>query len=256
MVTLTGIDTDGDGLDNRFDSLNSTTNLKGTSYRMGNGGSFTGDATPGSRTPVQKTYSWQSDRDWRFSGIVLLTEMLQLKAMQQANKVVLSWTILSATDVDHFEVERSPDNEHYETAGILSETIKAKEKHQVSYTDDISSVTGSILYYRIKVINKISGGKMSNVQVVRRSTSPTGMEIIPNPVADHLSVNFNAAKSCQVTIMIVDNTGKTVLTQKQNVSKGSNTIVLTGLSRFSNSVYSLKLMLDDKVFTGNFILKN
>lgn len=40
-VTLTGIDTDGDGLDDRFDNLNSS--HKGTSARMGNGGSTTGD---------------------------------------------------------------------------------------------------------------------------------------------------------------------------------------------------------------------
>ncbi|MBK6633326.1 MAG: hypothetical protein IPG38_02490 [Chitinophagaceae bacterium] len=45
LVTLTGLDTDNDGLDNRFDSLNSVTNLKGTSYLMGNGGIFVGDPT-------------------------------------------------------------------------------------------------------------------------------------------------------------------------------------------------------------------
>ena len=59
LVTLTGLDTDGDGLDNRFDSLNSVTNIKGTSYRMGTGGTFTGDAAPGSRTTVQKKYQYK-----------------------------------------------------------------------------------------------------------------------------------------------------------------------------------------------------
>jgi uncharacterized repeat protein (TIGR01451 family) len=256
LVTLTGIDTDGDGLDNRFDSLNSTTNLKGTSYRMGNGGSFAGDATPGSRCTVQKTYSWQPDRDWRFNGIVLPVETLQLNAAPQGNKVLLNWTIFSGTEIDHFEVERSPDNEHYQKVGSLSATVKLKEQQQFAYTDDISNVAGSILYYRLKVINKPSGSKMSNVQVVRRSTPSLAMAIIPNPVSDQLSVNFDAEKAGTITVLIVDNTGKTILSQRQNVSKGNNSVALTGLSRFSNGVYRLKLMVDDKLFTGNFILKN
>ncbi len=255
-VTLTGIDTDGDGLDNRFDSLNSTTNLKGTSYRMGNGGSFSGDATPGSRTTVQKKIPSQPDRDWRYVGSVLTAEVLQLKAVQQENKVQLNWMILSATVVDHFEVERSPDNEHYEKIGDLPGPFSAGVLQQFSYTDEISKVPGSILYYRLKVMDKPTGSKMSNVQVVRRSTPSLPMTIIPNPVTDHVNVNFDAGNAGKVTVMILDNAGKTMLTQKQDVRKGNNTIVLTGLSRFSNGVYRLKLLMDDKLFTGNFILKN
>ena len=73
-VTLTGLDTDGDGLDNRFDSLTSVLNIKGTSYRMGNLGSFTGDAAPGSRTTVQRTMISQTDRDWRFTSFVRIAK--------------------------------------------------------------------------------------------------------------------------------------------------------------------------------------
>jgi uncharacterized repeat protein (TIGR01451 family) len=66
VVTLTGIDTDGDGLDNRFDSLTSVINIKGTSYRMGNNGIFIGDPAPGARCPVQRTLAIYPDRDWRY----------------------------------------------------------------------------------------------------------------------------------------------------------------------------------------------
>lgn len=40
-MTLLGIDTDGDGLDDRFDNNNSS--AEATSARMGNGGSTSGD---------------------------------------------------------------------------------------------------------------------------------------------------------------------------------------------------------------------
>ncbi|RYF46957.1 MAG: hypothetical protein EOO38_13100, partial [Cytophagaceae bacterium] len=70
-VSLTFLDMDDDGLDNRFDSLISILNIKGTSYNLGTGGSILGDLFPGTRAPVQKTFAYQTDRDWRYTGYVL-----------------------------------------------------------------------------------------------------------------------------------------------------------------------------------------
>ncbi|MBK8608418.1 MAG: hypothetical protein IPL84_00230 [Chitinophagaceae bacterium] len=69
-------------MDDRFDSLNSVTNIKGTSYLMGNGGSFTGDPTPGSRTTVQRTNAPQPNRDWRDVGFVLPVQFWSFLRLQ------------------------------------------------------------------------------------------------------------------------------------------------------------------------------
>ena len=53
---------------------------------MGSGGTFTGDATPGSRTTVQRTISTQPDRDWRFVGYVLPVQFLNFTGTQNNNK--------------------------------------------------------------------------------------------------------------------------------------------------------------------------
>src|SRR4029079_18800073 len=123
-VTLTGLDTDGDGLDNRFDSLNSVTNVKGTSYMMGNGGSLIGDASPGSRGTVQKKTPGQVDRDWRFVGNILPVQFLQLTGVLQSNHVSLNWTVIASKEVDRFEVERSTDNSNCINTGTVSQTVK------------------------------------------------------------------------------------------------------------------------------------
>ena len=73
-VTLTGADTDGDGLDNRFDANNSS--VEATSAYMGNGGTTSGDPTPGSITTVQHTWiadglGCPTERDWRCVFYVL-----------------------------------------------------------------------------------------------------------------------------------------------------------------------------------------
>lgn len=254
LVTLTGLDTDGDGLDNRYDSLNSTTNIKGTSYMMGNGGSTSGDATPGTRAPVQKQTVGQLDRDWRFVGIVLPVQFLNFTGVALANNVNLNWTIITAKEIDRFEVERSTDNTVYGKVGIVKQPVLLNQPQNFGFVDDISNVNSEIIYYRLKVIGKANEIKYSNVLVVRRVTTKTPVTIMPNPANDFISVRFFAEKESDVTIKMMDNLGKTVFMQKQKVSKGNNTIQLNSLTRYQTGVYNLQVFVNDDITTTKLIL--
>ncbi|MGC4100204.1 T9SS type A sorting domain-containing protein [Ferruginibacter sp.] len=254
-VTLTGVDTDGDGLDNRFDSLNSVTNVKGTSYRMGTGGTLTGDATPGSRCTVQKKTVGQINRDWRFVGVVLPVEFLSFSGLPKQNTVLLNWSIIATKDIDHFEVERSTDNSSYAYVGIVNDAVQLNEPQSFSYTDDISGITNEIIYYRLKVIGKAGEIKYSNVLVVRQAQVKAPVSIVPNPASDFVLVRLTAEKESLVTLRLVDNLGKTVLQQQQRVFKGNNVLQLSGLSKYSAGVYSLQLLMNDEVVTQKLILE-
>ncbi|MBL7702385.1 MAG: T9SS type A sorting domain-containing protein [Ferruginibacter sp.] len=258
LVTPTGLDADGDGLDNRYDSLNSTLIVKGTSPRMGAGGSFTGDATPGARTPVQRTMipPFQVDRDWRFAGFVLPVQFVKLAGQLQANdKVPLSWTIIATTPVDRFEVERSTDNRNFIKAGTVSQTVNLNVQQTFNFTDDVSSVSKEVIYYRIKVIGKAGEIQYSNILVIRKqqSAKPT-LTIAPNPANEYVSIGFYADKETDITIRLLDESGKMVLVQKQKVSRGSNTLQLTGLSKYSNGNYMLQVFINDEVITQKLVL--
>lgn len=127
IVTLTGPDTDGDGLENRFDSLNSVTGIMGTSCMMGLNGSLSGDVTPGAKATVQKQTAGQVNRDWRYNGTVLPVQFLSFTGSGQNNQVLLSWAILASKDIDHFEVERSFDNTTYIKVGALYDSVKLNQ---------------------------------------------------------------------------------------------------------------------------------
>jgi hypothetical protein len=253
-ITLTGLDTDGDGLDNRFDSLNSVTNIKGTSYNMGNGGSTVGDATPGTRSPVQKKVPAQLNRDWRFVGVVLPVQFLDLTGVLQSDHVLLNWTVIASKEVDHFEVERSTDNSNFIKAGTVSQLVKLNEAQNFAFTDDITGVNKDIIYYRIKVIGKAGEIQYSNILIVRRQQSKTIVSIMPNPANDYVSVIFFAEKETDITIRLIDNLGKIIMLPKQKVVKGNNTLQLHGLSKYSNGVYSLQLFVNDEVVTQKLVL--
>jgi hypothetical protein len=254
LVTLTGLDTDGDGLDNRFDSLNSVTNLKGTSYKMGLNGSVIGDATPGARAPVQKKVPAQIDRDWRYVGTVLPVQILAFAANTQNIKVLLNWTIQTAAAIDYVEIERSLNNSTYTKSGTITDAVKLNEPQSFGFTDDIGAINSDVIYYRLKVIGKAGEIKYSNVLMVRRSQTKTALNIAPNPAYDYVSIKFVAEKAGGVTIRLVDNTGKTVLQHNQQASKGSNSIQLNNLGKYSSGVYSLQVLINNEMVTQKLII--
>jgi len=255
-IRITGVDTDNDGLDNRFDSLNSTTIVKGTSYRMGTGGSFTGDATPGSKCTVTRKYPSNTDRDWRFVGTVLPVQFLQLTGVLQSDRVTLNWTVIASKEVDRFEVERSTDNANYGMTGTVSQPVLLNQPQSFSFLDDVANVNTSVIYYRIKVIGKNGEIQYSNILVIRKQQSKTLITVMPNPARDYFSVVFFSEKDSDVTLRMIDNLGKTVLVKNQHVSRGSNTMQFQGMTKFSNGVYSLQLFVNDEVITQKLVIGN
>jgi len=256
IVTLTGLDTDGDGLDNRFDSLNSVTNIKGTSYRLGTGGTYTGDPTPGSRTTVQRKIATNIDRDWRYVGTVLVTEVFALNAVLQTNNTNLNWTILTGEKIDNFEIERSTDNVNFTRIASMNQTVKINELQSFSYKDDIAKVNEDMIYYRIKARAATGKYTYSNVVLIRKAGMNIPLTLMPNPASDKMVLSFYAENPDEVNIRMIDNTGKVVFTQKQKAVKGNNVIRLTNLSRFSNGSYSMQVQVNNNLLTQRFILLN
>lgn len=254
-VTLTGLDTDNDGLDNRFDSLNSVTNIKGTSYMMGNNGSLTGDATPGTRSPVQKKFPAQLDRDWRYVGVVLPVDFLQFTAVDKGNTVDLHWTIRTPLAIDHFEVERSTDNNNFIDIGRVSGTTQLNSAQGFRYTDYTAAIGSDILYYRIRVIAVTNEGKLSEVLMVRKTNSGQSLSISPNPASDHVTLRITAEKASVATIRLIDNAGRVVLQEQHKIKTGINTITWNGINKYGSGIYYLQVMMNDSLLAEQFFIR-
>lgn len=255
-VTLTLLDTDGDGLDNRFDSLTSTINIKGTSYNMGTGGTGSGDVSPGGRTPVQKTQAAQLDRDWRYVGYVLEAEVLEFTGKSQINNAVLNWSVISSVNIDRFEIERSTDNMIFEKVNTVSGNFSLNERHGFTLDDNIGLIKSEFIYYRLKIIASNGQVKFSNVIVIRKYINKTMVNIQPNPAANSTTVSFSAEKEGEVTIRVIDAIGKSVMVNTQKVYKGNNAVLLNNLSRFNDGVYTVQLIINGEVVTKKLIIQN
>ncbi len=256
LVTLTGLDTDGDGLDNRFDSLNSVTNVKGTSYRMGTGGTFTGDATPGSRCTVQKKIATNIDRDWRYVGTVLANESFDLNGTYQDNTAFLGWTILTAEKINYFELERSTDNISFIRVGVLNKTVSTNAPQSFSLKDDVSKVANDVVYYRVKAVAVTGSYSYSNIVALRKPLMHIPLTLMPNPAGPEIALSFYSETAEEVTIRMIDNHGKVMFTEKKKIVKGNNTVRFSNLARFPNGAYSMQVQVNNGVLSQQFILFN
>lgn len=259
VTTPLGTDADGDGLDDRFDLINSTTNIRGTSLYMGTAGSMTGDPTPGTRATVQRTLASGGcafERDWRCVSIVLPIAHLQLNAADNNNIVSLNWSIMSSLSLSLFEIERSTDNVTFQKIGTQAANIRLDQMEQFSNSDNISGINTAVIYYRIKVIAQNGQVKYSNVVAVRKGKMIAPFTISPNPASDVASVRFYAEKETLVTISIKDITGKQVYLQKVKAMKGNNILPLTNLTKYSDGVYHVQLLIDNDVQSAKLIIQN
>lgn len=255
-VTPTGLDTDGDGLDNRFDSLNSVTNIRGTSYMMGTSGSVTGDPTPGTRSPVQKATVPQPERDWRYVTFVLPLQYFEFSGTESKNNVTLNWAVLSNIPLSVFELERSTDNQRFESLHTQPADVKLGELKNFNGFDFIGNIVGDKVFYRLKVIAQNGQVRYSNVILIRKTNSNMPATIQPNPANDFTVVQFMAQKAGVMLISIKDNLGKTVFSTKLNAQKGSNSITLSGLTRFSSAVYHVVMQMNEDVTSKKLIIQH
>jgi len=258
-VTLTGLDTDGDGLDNRFDANNSS--VEGTSAYMGNGGSTSGDPTPGSITVVQHTWiadglGCTSERDWRCTFYVLHCDITTFRAALHNQLVRLDWTVLCRQEVDHFIVQRSTDRNTFTTIGTVEGRPVVNESESYFLADNnIASLNTEIIYYRL--ISVSSGGqrKISNIITVRKSSGMVNdMQVLPNPVKDQLQVLVTITASGLAEIVVLDVNGRVLMKNKEILQSGSNTLTYHQVADLPSGVYYVRLSTGETVLTKRFSL--
>lgn len=246
-VTLTGLDTDGDGLDNRFD--NDNLSAKGTSAYMGNGGTTSGDAAPGSITTVQHTtavWGCTSERDWRCTPYVLSCEFLAVTASINNTTVNLKWDALCRQEIDYFIIERSTDRSTFTQVGTVTGRPTVNEVEKYNTTDDVSSIQSITIFYRIKAVMKSGRANYSTIVPVRKQgMNNVIVQLMPNPAKDMIQVVVNSRVSTKATVSIVDAAGKEIYRFKENLMIGNNTLTYSQVALLPSGLYYLRLYNDE-----------
>lgn len=218
-VVLTGIDSDGDGLDNFFDANNSSN--EGTSAYMGTGGSTSGDPTPGSITTVQRTSnsSCGTQRDWRCAAFLLQCNQITLKGKAVEKKVVLEWTSECNQQPEKFELERSFFGNAFERIA----TIHANAENSYKHTDDLKTISAKTVYYHVVAVN--GSGSKTISQVISFTLDPGNLNTVKlkaNPVNESVELIVTAISNIEIEVALYGASGNRIKTWQAKVNKGDN----------------------------------
>ena len=241
VITLTGIDTDGDGLDDRFDADNSS--VKGTSLYMGNMGSSVGDASPGSFTMVNKCNTSAAERDWRFLPYILKVNYHDIKASLRNGGGLVQWTVSCDRTLNYFIVQKSSDGVNYHEISTVSAGGLLLQQHSFEFFD--TALGSSKAYYRIIAVDLHNQQQQSHA-VMLRSTDKDEALVYPNPSYGKIFVSIESARETIAFMKLSDAKGKTILQQKQSVNSGTSVAELNSGFKLAPGLYFLEVTIGDK----------
>jgi Secretion system C-terminal sorting domain len=159
------------------------------------------------------------------TNVVLANELTSFNASKQNNQVNLSWLTATEKANESFSIERSKDGKNFSAIGQMKGAINSTVSKEYAFTD--ATPLKGINYYRLKSTE--IGGKTSYSNVVSVSLMDKNNKtfVYPNPVAQTaLRMEHEAIADGDLSIRIMDITGRVVQSEKRAVSNGSNIISL------------------------------
>ncbi|MBC7687315.1 MAG: T9SS type A sorting domain-containing protein [Aquabacterium sp.] len=116
--------------------------------------------------------------------------------------------------------------------------------------------TGTVTFYRIKIIEKNGAVKYSNTVVIRNSITATSAPFIfPNPAKDEVWLSLVSPTKTSLNIFVNDIAGRYIKTVKVNVNQGANLISLHQLALQPAGVYIINIAGNNATATQKLMLK-
>ena len=189
------------------------------------------------------------------SNSTLPVTLLNFSAAYRNGVTALSWETENEVNFSHYEIERkSETGSDYIT--IASKQANGNTGRSVySSSDNISSLTDAVVYYRLKMVDVDGKFTYSNVIMVRKEKKNlSGISLSPNPVisSTNATVRFDASRAAVVNLRIVDMAGRQVLAQQNNVTEGTNSIQVNNLNRLQPGLYIIQLVNGNELSTFKF----
>ncbi|MCB9055427.1 MAG: PQQ-dependent sugar dehydrogenase [Chitinophagales bacterium] len=180
------------------------------------------------------------------SNITLPVHLITFNgSLQPNNTVLLKWRTENEDDLANYVVERSTDEREFTAIG----DVIARGTTGVSDYDFIdanaSSLSVSVLYYRIRMIDRDGAFRYSNiVPIVLRNLTGT-INVSPNPVKHEALIQINTSKTGTVNWSLVDKTGRVLLRSSYTLNQGSTNMFTINMDKYAAGVYFLNVIGSD-----------
>lgn len=155
----------------------------------------------------------------------------------------LNWVTDFEESFDAFEVERSADAVHFSKIGV-KKSNHTSGRSVYTFEDNLQSVSDNVLYYRLKMVDINGGFEYSKILNVRRDLKNlNGVIISPNPVRNGVATaKVSVLNKGNITIRILDMSGRMMLQQQNSVNVGINSIAVNNIDKLVPGSYILQVV--------------
>jgi hypothetical protein len=184
--------------------------------------------------------------------ITLPVKLLSFSGSYNGAKTLLNWETANEVNFDRYDIERSINGKDYLAIGSeRSKTGFSASKYQ--YADELSGANENVFYYRLRMVDIDGKFSYSNVIMVRRDQkNMDGMVLSPNPVfsGSVVTIRLNADTKKSVEIRVIDNSGKIVLKQQNQLNIGINSIAFNNQSHLQSGIYTVQVVGDGEILSS------
>ena len=183
------------------------------------------------------------------NGPLPVTMVSFTASLLQDKKVKLDWSTSMEINCSKYKIERSFDGNIFNDVANVSGSGTTSLFHSYSFTDDVFSATGSIVYYRIQQSDIDGKGSYSKVLPVKLKNENRQITISPNPFTSYLNINMEWNKSEIIVAKVINIQGSEVISKNIKMSKGLNYISIDELSKLPSGNYFIQFISGTERFT-------
>lgn len=182
---------------------------------------------------------------WQCSGVVPVT-ITDFTGTGHKETVALKWYATYETNFKAYEIQRSTDGASFIEIG----SVRGQNLANYDFTD-VHLPAGSILYYRLKMIDADGRFSYSKIVAVRLNNNFSNAVVYPNPATGNLSVKLTEALSQNSTLTITDVSGRKL--QQQAVTEGTLQVSID-VSRLPAGRYFIRINNETQLINQSFII--
>ena len=160
--------------------------------------------------------TFNNEQDVYYSYIstdIVPVEFLSFSSSVEGNTVNLSWQTATETNNHGFEIQRSSDKINWSTIGFREGKGTTSEPQQYFYSDILTDIATSKLFYRLKQVDFDGSFEYSKILEAEIAPSVFSLEQnYPNPFNPSTIISWQSPISSYQTLKVFDILGNEVAT--------------------------------------------
>lgn len=184
------------------------------------------------------------------SCIVLPVVLTDFTAAVKKYDVQLNWQTASEVNSSHFVIERSLDNQQYNSIGTVAAKGFSNSRINYGFLDSKPVNFDRPTYYRLAMVDRDGTKKYSKIISVTLKTSDSFVQqVYPNPAkaGGILNTDFISASAQTISISFVNATGQALGTYKFQAIKGANKFKINIPASAANGVNFIQIRTAEEV---------